>query len=372
MQTLSCTCPQRPNIRPAAAPGRALQRLLSLAALLAASSLASAQQQAMRAVDITDAAGFAQPLAAAIVQIPAHWQSRGGVQWNRRTNCIANQLRFEWSAASPDGLQVFELMPGYSWQVQGTQISMNPCPVQALDSARAFLNVVVQQRRPGARVLDYRTLPTGPEQRTAQGRTWQDAGEMLVAYQVNGVAFRESFKTYLNFSEMQGNVVGGTSIVYAQRAPSGQLDFALGQRIAASMRINPHWQALMQDSTMAAERQFSQGQSQAISSWHAGEMARINAQGASDRAAIRARTNQEVGQIYSNTNRDTQNTNDNIHRRSLEATGEYNTYSGQNGEPVRSSIHGGDRVLQNPNGSAFSTNDPYLNPPGSQELQRVR
>lgn len=371
MPTLLRTCPQRPSLQPAAAAGRTLQQLFLWAGLLAASSLANAQT-AMRAVDITDAAGFAQPLAAAIVQIPADWQSRGGVQWNRRTHCIANQLRFEWSAASPDGLQVFELMPGYSWQVQGTQIAMNPCPVQAFDSARAFLNVVVQQRRPGARVLDYRTLPTGPGQRTTQGRTWEDAGEMLVAYQSNGVEFRESFKTQLNFSEAQGNVVAGTSMVYAQRAPNGQLDFALGKRIAASMRVNPHWQALMKDSTLAAERQFSQGQSQAISRWHAGEMARINAQGASDRAAIRARTNQEVGQIYSDTNRNTQNTNDNMHRRSLEATGEYNTYSGQNGEPVRSSIHGGDRVLQNPNGSAFSTSDPYQNPPGSQELQRVR
>ena len=371
MQTLPRPGPQRSGLRCAPASGRALLRLLALPALLAAASLAGAQP-ATRAVDITDASGFAQPLAAAIVQIPAGWQSRGGVQWNRRTHCISNQLRFEWSAASPDGLQVFELMPGFNWQVQGTQVSMNPCPVQAFDSARAFLNVVVQQRRPGARILDYRTLPTGPGQRTAQGRTWQDAGEMLVAWQSNGVEFRESFKTVLNFSEMQGNVVAGTSMVYAQRAPSGQLDFALGQRIAASMRVNPHWQALMKDSTMAAERQFSQGQSQAIANWHAGEMARINAKGASDRAAIRARTNQEVGQIYSDTNRNTQTTNDNMHRRSLEATGEYNTYAGQDGGPVRSSIHGGDRVLQNPNGSAFSTNDPYLNPPGSQELQRVR
>ena len=303
---------------------------------------------------------------------PANWQSQGGVQWNRRTHCITNQLRFEWSTASPDGLQVFELMPGYNWQVQGTQIAMNPCPVQALDSAHAFLNVVVQQRRPGARTLDYRTLPTGPGQRNAQGRTWQDAGEMLVAYQAKGVELHESFKTQLNFTEMQGNVMAGTSMVYVQRAPSGQLDFALGQRIAASMRVNPHWQALVQDSAMSAERRFSQGQSQAISNWHAGEMVRINAQGAADRAAIRARTGQEVGKIYSDTHRNTQNTNDNMHRRSLEATGEYNSYAGQNGGPVRSSIHGGERVLQNPNGSAFSTSDPYFNPPGSQELQRVR
>ena len=371
MQTLSRLGPQRFALRTVAAPGRALRRLFSLVVLLAAGSWAGAQP-AMRAVDITDAAGFAQPLAAAIVQIPAQWQSRGGVQWNRRTNCISNQLRFEWAAASPDGQQVFELMPGYNWQVQGTQIAMNPCPVQALDSARAFLKLVVQQRRPGARVLDYRTLPTGAGQTTAQGRTWQDAGEMLVAYQANGVEFRESFKTQLNFTEVQGNVMAGTSMVFAQRAPNGQLDFGLGRRISASMRVNPHWQALMRDSTMAAERRFSQGQSQAISNWHAGEMARINAQGAADRAAIRARTSQEVGQIYSDTNRNTQNTNDNIHRRNLEATGEYNTYAGQNGGPVRSSIHGGDRVLQNPNGSAFSTSDPYLNPPGAQELQRVR
>lgn len=195
---------------------------------------------------------------------------------------------------------------------------------------------------------------------------------MLVAYQKGGVEYRESFKTQVNFTEIQGNVMGGTSMVYAHRAPHGQLDFALGKRISMSLKPNPHWMALMKESTGAAERRFSSAQSRAIANWHAGEMARINAKGAADRAAIRSRANQEIGQIYSDTNRNTQATNDAMHRRSLEATGEYNTYSGQGGEPVRSSIHGGERVLQQPGGGYSSTNDPYYNPAGSRELQRVR
>lgn len=51
--------------------------------------------------------------------------------------------------------------------------------------------------------------------------------------------------------------------------------------------------------------------------------------------------------------------------------GEYNTYRDTGGNAVRSSIHGGSRVLQHGEGSYSSTNDPYLQPPGSVELTRV-
>lgn len=349
------------------------------ALLFAAASPAQAQKAAagasgMRAVDITDARGFQQPVVAAIVQIPAGWQPRGGVQWDRTTNCVGNQVRFEWLAASPDGAQAFEIMHGYHWQVQGTQIQMNPCPVNPFDSARAFLAAVVQQRRPGARILDYRSVPSAAQTAPlpAGMRLRQDAGELLVAYQKDGVEYRESFKTQVNFTELQGNVMGGTSMVFAQRAPNGQLDFSLSTRISSSLKPNPHWMELAKQSTGAAGQRFSSAQSRAISNWHAGEMARINAKGAADRAAIRAQTSREIGQIHSDTNRSTQATNDAMHRRSLEATDEYNTYSGQGGEPVRSSIHGGERVLQHPGGGYSSTNDPYYNPAGSRELERVR
>ena len=129
--------------------------ICSIGLCWAAASLAQERASAMRAVDITDASGFQQPVVVAIIEIPAGWQPRGGVQWNRSTNCVSNQLRVEWLAAPPDGSQAFELMHGYQWQVQGTQMQMKPCPVQAFDSARAFLTAVVQQRRPGKRVLQH-------------------------------------------------------------------------------------------------------------------------------------------------------------------------------------------------------------------------
>eukprot|EP01034_Spumella_vulgaris_P017478 gene17478-22291_t len=173
---------------------------------------------------------------------------------------------------------------------------------------------------------------------------------MLIAYQVNGQPVHELFSASVTFSELQGNVVGGTSMVFAQRAPEGQLDPKVGDRITSSIKANPQWVAMMQGSTRDAEQRFSSNQRQEIERWHAGEMARINAKGAADRAAIRSQTNAEVAQIYSNTNANTQATNDNMHRRNLEAIGEYNTYRDANGNNVRASIHGGQRVIRNPDG----------------------
>ena len=102
-------------------------------------------------------------------------------------------------------------------------------------------------------------------------------------------------------------------------------------------------------------------------------MAIINARGAADRAAIRMRSNQEVAGIYGAIAANTSATNDAIHRRTLEGVGEYNSYAGTDGSTVQSSIHGGARVFQdnaNPN-AAYSTNDPYHDPAGATELERI-
>ncbi|MEH0168601.1 hypothetical protein [Roseateles microcysteis] len=341
---------------------------------------AQAMAQGEQAVDIVDAQGFGQPIAAASAMIPAGWRTQGGVNWNRQTNCVGNQMRIEWLASSPDGQQALEILHGFSWQVQGTQIQMNPCPAVPFNSTQAFLAGVVQQRRPGAQIVEYRDradLSQAARAATAapQGGTRMhfDAGQMLIAYQVNGQPVRELFSASVTFSELQGNVVGGTSMVFAQRAPEGQLDPKVGDRITSSIKANPQWVAMLQGSTRNAEQRFSSNQRQEIERWHAGEMARINAKGAADRAAIRSQTNAEVAQIYSNTNANTQATNDNMHRRNLEAIGEYNTYRDANGNNVRASIHGGQRVIRNPDGTYTTTSNPYATPPvGGEELKKVR
>jgi len=339
-----------------------------------------AQGQEMQPAQIIDASGFPEPMLAATAELPAGWRSQGGVAWNRGTNCVTNQVRIEWRARSRDDLQGFEIMPGYNWQVQGTQNQMNPCPTQRFRSTREFLEAVVQHRRAGARVLQYRDRPDivsavmaakAGQPTNLQARTKVDSGQLLIAYTSDGIEFREVLGATVEFSEMQGNVVAGAPMVFALRAPNGQLDFALAERLANSFRYDKQWGVRMIATLRSNERRFSSGQSQAINNWHAKEMARINADGAADRAAIRSATSREVAAIRSATNAGTQATNDVIHRRTLEGIGEYNTYK-DGSTTVKSSIHGGQRVLNTPNAGYVSTNDPYFNPAGSRELQRVR
>jgi hypothetical protein len=356
-----------------------------LPALLAAAWLAiglagPAAASRLQPAPITDGTGFGEPLTAATLDIPADWRTRGGVVWNHGTNCVNNKVRFDWQARSRDDLQGIELMPGYSWQVQGTAIQMNPCPQQPFRSARDFLMAVVQLKRSGAQVLDWRDRPdiAGPQlaQAQAQARVqarWRvESGQVLIGYRSEGVEFRELLSTTVTFSEVQGNVMGGASGVFSYRAPAGRLDFAAAERAERSFRVDPRWGQMMVAALKDSERRFSTGQRQAIEQWHAREMARINAEGAADRAAIRAATSRELARIGSETHANTMATNDRMHRRNLEAVGEYNTYRTPEGHTVRSSIHGGQRVLQSGSGAVFSTDDPYFNPAGSRELQRVR
>lgn len=353
-----------------------------LVTMLALCSVAAGAQPApagAQGVQIIDHQGFGRPVVAATVQIPAGWQARGGVNWDRRTPCVGNQMRLEWQAASPDGRHALEIMHGFSWQVQGTQIAMNPCPALPFRSTRDFLNAVVQQRRPGALFVAYRhRADIAQAARTAappsQGAARQsfDAGELEISYPSGAATVREVLSATVNFSELQGNVVGGTSMVFAQRAAGGPVDVQVGQRITASLKADPQWLSMMQASLSGAEKNHSTAQRQQIDRWHASEMGRINAQGAADRAAIRAQTQREIGQIHSQTQANTQDTNDRMHRRNLEGVGEYNTYRDSSGNTVRSSIHGGERVLRNGDGSYSSTRDPYYNPAGSEELRRVR
>ena len=354
--------------------------VIVIAALAGASLPARAADTggSMQAAEIVDSQGFGQAIPAAALQIPAGWRGRGGVNWNRGTACVSNQMGLEWTASSPDGLQAFEIMHGFGWQILGTQNPMNPCPALPFDSAQAFLRAVVQQRRVGARVLEYRNRPEFAQAAAKaarphpQARVRHDSGQLFISYQLGGQEVHEVLATLVTFSEMGGNTMGSVGQVTTQRAPKGKLDLVLFDRISASIKANPHWSAMAMESIGNAEKRFSSDQRRQIEQWHASEMAKINAKGAADRAAIRAQTSREVNAINAQTYSDTQATNDRMHRRNLEAVGEYNTYRDSSGNAVRSSIHGGDRVLRLPDGGYTSTRNPYYQPPGSEELKRVR
>ena len=333
----------------------------------------------MQPAQIIDQNGFGQPMVAADVQIPAGWQAVGGVSWNDDTNCVANQLQLGWSAMAPDSLTAVEILPGFNWQVAGTEIQMNPCPAAPWRSTREFLEATVQRTRPGARVLGYERL-ADVEQRMAQSaqanpqaQLRHDAGRLLIGYAKDGVAMQELLSAAITFSSMQGNVVAGTATISSLRAPEGRLDRDLGKRIGDSMRANPQWMQAMQQRSMASLQRYDNAQRSSINDWHNRQMAIINARGAADRAAIRMRGNQEVAGIYSAIAANSSATSDRMHKQTMSGIQQVDNYAGTDGGTVQASIHGGDRVFQdtaNP-GNAYATDAPYAEAPaGYVELQR--
>ena len=331
----------------------------------------------MQPVPIIDSNGFAQPMIAAELQIPVGWQAVGGVTWNDATNCIANQLQVGWSALAPDSLTAVEILPGFNWQVAGTEIQMNPCPSAPWRSTREFLEATVQRTRPGARVLEYQDQPdiaqnmAGAPQANQQAQVRHDAGRLSIAYAKDGLEMREVLSAVVSFSSLQGNVVAGTATISSIRAPDNRLDVELGTRVLASMRADTQWFEAMKQLSMASLQRVSSAQSSSINDWHNRQMAIINTRGAADRAAIRMRGNQDVAGIYNAIAANSSRGSDTVQRQAIDGIHERNSYAGSDGSVVQSSIHGGDRVFQDnsdPN-VAYSTNDPYAAPANATELQ---
>lgn len=330
------------------------------------------RETAMESTVIMDQAGFGQPVVAATVEVPEGWDTHGGMNWDRSGECVSNYVRVKWLARSDEGSE-FELMPGYAWQLQGTENMFYPCPTLPMRSPRELLEIVAQ-RYPAVRILEYRDRPDiaqeSPVSAPPGAQAHFEAGEMLISYQRDGQELREVLSTTLSISQMQGHVAISTPAVYAMRAPAGQLDPTVAERIRKSMKIDPQWLAMANEVGKQAADRIARAQRARIDSWHAGEMAKINARGARERSMIAMQTSREVAQIYSEGWYRSQATDERIQRRTLEAIGGYNTYADPSGGTVRGSIEY-DRVIRHGDGTYLGTNDPYYNPAGSEELQRI-
>lgn len=263
----------------------------------------------VREVEIIDQNGFERPIPAARMLVPHDWQAQGGVMWNPTSPCGQSGI-FEWAAWSPDGLYGVELMPNTTWQMNNLPPqfqTQDPCPKRNATSARQYLEQLVQERRPGARVLDYRDRPdlvqaSGvTERRTpmAMGelRQWAESGEVLLGYTYNGTPRREVIQATVIFTHsiMQNVALGGTTEnlaviampAFAFRAPDGRLDFTMAESLRSSIRSDPEY-----DRRMAAHYQT---------------INRIQAKGTADRAAATQRHGDEmldiINQGYENRQR---------------------------------------------------------------------
>lgn len=195
--------------------------------------------------------------------IPAGWRSSGGIVATQ--GLCSEPYAVEWRAESPDGSSALGIFPTESWQ-WSTFTMQSTCQRAPMRSLREYLEVKAGRLFPGARVLDFRERPDFAKSaadnaaRTnaiyAQNgfpnmRAWAEGGEVLVAFQRNGV-------------EMRG-VVGATAAFYAGRdrnpfdgstmehltasvlgtfmamAPDKHLDFDLVEASRRSIQPQPAW-----------------------------------------------------------------------------------------------------------------------------------
>lgn len=340
--------------------------------------------------DIMDQQGFATPMVAGQIGIPEGWESSGGVLWNPQAACHGQIKAISWAAISPDQRSAFTIQPGVAWQEPKTQIPTDPCPALAIYSIRDFLSTAARIARPNATILDFRELPELARQREHESREamqrrgqslnpsssveWQ-AGQLLVGFMADGIDMREIVHAVLTINRLGGRATYSVGEVVTLHAPAEKIDFSLLERILASNEINQEWSDRASQQGLQILQAYFDQQRMQIMTDHQRKMAAINARGMADRQAIRMQTANEIAGIRAAGQAASSATDDAIHRRNLEAIGEYNTYRGVDGRDVQQTIHDSGRVMQNTTfpDRVYTTDDPWAVPAADhEELQRIR
>lgn len=211
-------------------------------------------------VEIMDRQGFERPMPAATALVPVGWRTEGGIVWNPG-GCVPRTTN--WSATAPDGNQGIAVLPSETWKWSSHPSNPGPCPMAQITSIRAYLGDLVGRMHPGARIIDFRdrpdlarSLPTVnavTPMPNGEMRNWLEAGEVLVGYtNQNGVEIRQTISTTVGFflsrmGMLDGSVLeeltGQSVNTYVVYAPSGQLDFRVGELLRRTIQPAPEWGA---------------------------------------------------------------------------------------------------------------------------------
>ncbi len=246
---------------------------------------------------VVDALGQDRPVPAGTMFVPHGWQTTGGVVWGPQYACT-DYLAIDWSASARDGRSSIAWLPQFRWEQNNTG---NPAPLkvgctqQKFTDARSYLAGVVQYRWPGGRVLDYRPRPDlasikQPTSRPAAGggqtTIHSDAGQVLFAYNKDGVDMRGLLVVSIDFDRTQLPTPGVGTLQFANAfawptffatAPNGQLDLAYVETLRASYKADAAWLKVVSD--------------------HINKIRLIEIKGAGERAQIWHNTSEQIGKI---------------------------------------------------------------------------
>ncbi len=320
-------------------------------------------------LDIMDRRGFEKPLVAYTMFVPTGWRGTGEVEYAPPADNCGPGQRLNWQATAPDGVGTISIIPEEKWSFSSFPTPPDNCLHSRVDNTRGYLEWWVQRNRPGARVLDYRPRPELAQslrqlEQDANGlKSWADAGELLVAYAVNGTEVRESIASAVFFMRTRfpgmnpgqdmEMLQGMTSPGFAMRMPEGKLDFNAAEALRQSIRSAPEWQQRMNQ--VMAER----GR---INLEHGRRMSEINLQGARDRSAIIANTAKEINEIQMGTWQSRSESMDRQQRETIEGIRGVETYNDPHYGGTVQLSNQYNHAWQLRDGSYVLTNDPNFNP----------
>lgn len=318
----------------------------------------------VRPVQVMDQTGFDRPVSAFTILVPQHWQARGGVVWGADGPCNQMGYNFDWWATSPDGAQGIGILPTHRWVSSMGQGTTNPCPDLQIASARDLLQQQAAQLMPSAQILDYRPrpdalkalgAPEGGVQRMPMSggelvMGW-DAGEILLAYTVNGQDYRALLggtvvtwtNRYFPSYGMPGlEMSGGASLPgFAAFAPAGQLDLGTAEALRSSIRPDPEWNRRIAEHHAIINKTNRDGQT---------EIARINRE-----------SNAEISKIINDGYESRMKSMDRNQREFGEYIRGVETYADRNGGTVELD-HTYNHAWQLDDGSYVLTNDNFFEP----------
>lgn len=247
----------------------------------------------MKAVQVIDKAGFAKPIPAMDLLIPAGWTFEGKVEWANR-GCFDDFAAISFHMQSPDGKIIIEGYPSFTWQFvdnpsvqryliaenqQGMKVGLKPCPViQPQPAANVLTKVIVPHLRPGKTIAAMETsadLDQFIKNRTAdvQGKEGQNAqlhadeARARLKYDADGAPVEEWISA-VSMSQISpsGDGHGGRRydnkaiMIMSMRAPAGQLE--ANERLLAAVRGSIHLQPDWERQYLGMVNQLNTGQQQ--------------------------------------------------------------------------------------------------------------
>jgi len=238
-------------------------------------------------VEVIDSNGFERPLAASYGFIPVGWLATGGVQWGRQFACT-NGYNVDWFAQSPDGLQAVAILPQQKWETNnyGGNASTPGCASAAISSVQQYLQQLVVDLKPGARVTGIRPRPDlaakfqhlnrATPSPMGDMRTWVESGEAAFAYNERGrnmlgivdvTAVFSLMRTDTGMGSTMNALTGFVFPGFAATGPEGQFNPQFAETIRQSFLPNPAWEARISNHNSAIFRSAQaeiRKQSQAI------------------------------------------------------------------------------------------------------------